>query len=40
MAYIRFNEVGLVHEIGNVESDLNPSFDGFDLFGVLGLVAC
>jgi hypothetical protein len=38
--YVRFQEVLSVHEISNVECDLNPCLDSFDLLAVFGVVAC
>jgi hypothetical protein len=38
--YIWLDEVLPVHEIDNVQSDLNPSFDSLDLLAVLGFVTC
>jgi hypothetical protein len=38
--YIRLQEVLPIHEINNVECDLDPCLDCFDLLAVLGVVAC
>lgn len=38
--YIRLEEVLPVHQICNVECDLDPCLDGLDLLVVLGVVAC
>lgn len=38
--YIWFDEVLPVHEVDNVQSDLDPCLDSLDLLAVLWLVAC
>jgi hypothetical protein len=38
--YIRLQEVLPVHEINNVEYDLDPCLDSLNLLAVLGVVAC